>query len=327
MKRLQNLGGAAFAALFACVAAPALAGDIVLGLPIDCTLGESCYIQQYVDVDPGPTAEDYRCGPLSYEGHKGTDFAVTSLAAMRAGVSVLASAPGRVKALRDGMADQLMTEANRDQSSGRECGNGVVIDHGDGWETQYCHMKSGSIAVREGQEVAQGDVLGQVGLSGYTQFPHVHLSVRHDGAMIDPFAPDGGVCGAAPTRDLWEKTPPYQPGGLIGAGFATRVPSYEAVKAGTAAATALDHQAPALVLYGYAFGGRQGDVIEITINGPNGQVITHSEGLKKTQAQLFTAAGKRQPPGGWPKGRYVGIVRLLRGGQEIDSKRVEIAIG
>ncbi|GHG98776.1 M23 family metallopeptidase [Pseudodonghicola xiamenensis] len=326
MKHRKIFGGAAFAALLFGLSVPALAGDIVLGLPIDCTLGETCHIQQYVDDDPGAGAQDFRCGPLSYEGHKGTDFALPSLAAMQAGVDVLAAAPGRVKALRDGMPDRLASEATAGQIAGRECGNGVLIDHGDGWETQYCHMKSGSITVREGQQVAERDILGQVGLSGRTQFPHVHLTVRHDGAVIDPFAPDGTSCTTPPAHDLWRHTPAYQPGGLIAAGFATRVPSYDAVKAGTAAATALDTRAPALVLYGYAFGGRQGDVIEITINGPNGQVITHSEGLKKTQAQLFTAAGKRQPPGGWPKGHYVGIVSLLRGGQEIDRERAEIGI-
>ncbi|MDK3017423.1 M23 family metallopeptidase [Pseudodonghicola flavimaris] len=298
-----------------------------MALPIDCTLGESCYIQQYVDDDPGPGAGDYRCGPLSYDGHKGTDFALPDLATMRRGVNVLAAAPGVVRGFRDGMADRLASSETAGEIAGRECGNGVLIDHGDGWETQYCHMKAGSIRVTTGQTIATGEVLGQVGLSGQTQFPHVHLSVRHDGAVIDPFAPEGARCGDdTPARDLWTETPAYEPGGLIAAGFAANVPSFQAVKAGTAADPTLNSQSPALVLYGYAYGGRQGDVLEITINGPKGEVISHSDGLEGAKAQLFRAAGKRQPPGGWPRGRYIGIVRMLRGGEEIDSVRVTLAL-
>lgn len=319
---------AASAALFCSALLPAAgwSADLTLGLPIDCALGDSCYIQQYVDADPGPGAQDYHCGSLSYDGHKGTDFALPSLAAMRAGVDVLAAAPGTVTALRDGMADRIASPETDAEIAGRECGNGVVIDHGDGWETQYCHLKSGSVTVREGQEIAEGAVLGQVGLSGQTQFPHVHLSVRHDGQVIDPFAPDATTCGAAPATDLWQDSPPYVPGGLIAAGFATRVPAYTAVKDGTAAETGLTRSAPALVLFGYAYGGRQGDVVEITINGPRGQVIRHSEGLERNRAQLFRAAGKRQPTGGWPAGRYIGIVELIRGGQVIDRKRAELTL-
>ena len=72
-----------------------------MGLPIACDPGETCHIQQYVDADPGPGAQDYRCGTLSYEGHKGTDFALTDLSAMVAGVDVLAAAPGVVAAQGD----------------------------------------------------------------------------------------------------------------------------------------------------------------------------------------------------------------------------------
>ena len=43
------------------------AGDPVLTSPIDCDLGRDCFIQQYVDHDPGPGASDYLCAPLSYE--------------------------------------------------------------------------------------------------------------------------------------------------------------------------------------------------------------------------------------------------------------------
>ena len=73
-------------------AAPATARDPILSLPVDCTLGDDCFILQYADADPGRGAADYTCGPMSYDGHKGTDFAVPSFAAMAEGVDVIAAA-------------------------------------------------------------------------------------------------------------------------------------------------------------------------------------------------------------------------------------------
>lgn len=290
---------------------PALAQP-VLRLPLSCTLGEDCFLQNYVDVDPGPGAADWTGGPLSYDGHKGTDLRLTDLAAMEAGVPVLAPAAGTVVAARDGMPDVEMVEGT--DLGGRDCGNGIVIDHGDGWETQLCHLRRGSVLAAEGSAVAAGDVVGQVGLSGATQFPHVHLSARHDGDVVDPFQ-----------ADLWDTTPPYEPGGLMAAGFADGVPDYTAVKAGTAAAGALSNDGPALVIWASVFGGRDGDVIRLTFEDPDGaEAFAADIPLDRDQAQLFRAAGRRTPPGGWPAGRYAGLATLIRDGQEID--RIETGV-
>ena len=201
------------AALCLTLAAPVAAGAFDLTPPIACDLGEDCHIQQYVDADPGPGSQDFRCGTLSYDGHKGTDFALPSLVEMEAGVAVLASAPGVVRALRDGMADGSFAAGNAASVEGRECGNGVVIDHGDGWETQYCHLRRGSVQVSKGDRVARGAPLGAVGMSGKAEFPHVHLSVRRNGEVVDPFAPEAARCGEPPATDLWQDTPGYERAG------------------------------------------------------------------------------------------------------------------
>ena len=173
--------------------------SIQLSLPIACTLGADCFIQQYTDVDPGPEARDYRCGIATYDGHEGTDFRVMSLDAAAKGVPVLASAAGRVKASRDGVEDRLLASPeDAADIAGRECGNGVVIDHGGGWETQYCHFKRGSVTARVGDAVAAGAPLGQVGYSGRAQFAHVHLTVLKNGQIVDPFSgkTQDGTCDA-----------------------------------------------------------------------------------------------------------------------------------
>ena len=309
------------------LAATSAAGDILLEPPLDCDLSQTCYIQQGVDHEPGPGAQDFLCGGLTYDGHKGTDFALPSLAMQQAGVDVIASAPGTVRGVRGDMVDVLQGTPGAPDVSDRECGNGVVVSHGDGWETQYCHMKQGSITVQTGQTVAMGQVLGQVGLSGQTQFPHVHLSVRRDGAVVDPFAPEApDTCGAAPTETLWNDPVAFVPGGLIAAGFSDAVPDYDAIKAGTAARDRMHVTAPGLVVWGFAFGGRVGDTLTLTIRGPGGEVFSDVQTLERDQAQLFRAGGRRTPPGGWPAGDYTGTVEMMRDGAVLDVQTTAVTL-
>ena len=301
------------------------AQDIVLKQPIACTLGETCYIQHYVDRAPGPEVRDFRCGSASYQGHDGTDFALPTLAAMAAGVDVLAAAPGRVRAVRDGEVDGAFAAGT--SVAGKECGNGVVIEHGGGWQTQYCHLKNGSIAVQPGAKIAAGTRLGQVGMSGKAEFPHVHLAVRQDGAELDPFQPDrAAACGPAPTRTLWQDPPAYVGGGLLQAGLTDAPPDFDAVKAGLAPQDALPATAAALVLWTYGYDSRQGDVVTLTITGPAGFVFTHEEVLEKPQALFLRYAGKRAPATGFAPGQYEATVTQHRDGTEIGRKQALVTI-
>ena len=172
-------------------------------LPVRCEVGRTCYVQNHVDIDPSPAARDFSCGSLTYDGHNGTDFRLPDMAAQRSGVDVLAAAPGRVLRVRANVPDQSVRLTSREAVQGAECGNGLVIDHGAGWETQYCHMARSSIPVRPGHTVEAGQVLGRVGLSGLTEYPHLHFTVRQDGKVIDPFSfgAPAGSCGEG--GSLW----------------------------------------------------------------------------------------------------------------------------
>ena len=295
------------------------AGAFEFALPVDCTLGESCYIQQYFDRDAGPDARDFTCGPLSYDGHDGTDFALSTRAAMEVGVDVLAAAPGRVKGVRDGVPDFAPA------TPGKECGNGVVIDHGQGWETQYCHLRQGSVSVQEGDVVESGTPLGMIGQSGQAEFPHLHFSLRRDGTEIDPFAPDAATCGAA-DHDLWADDIAYTPGGLLDVSISSAVPEYEALKEGLPSPD-LPPTAPALVLWAYFFGPQAGDALIFTLTGPEGEVLTDRVALDRTQALAFRAVGRRLKTESWPAGVYNGEVRMMRGPQMLSSMTVTLNVG
>jgi murein DD-endopeptidase MepM/ murein hydrolase activator NlpD len=298
---------------------PGIAQALELALPVQCEPGESCWIPRYVDHDPGPGFRDYMCGRLGSDGHSGTDFAIRNLAEMQAGVPVLAAAAGTVRGVRDGMEDVSVEEIGMAAIEGRNCGNGVVLAHEGGWETQYCHLRQGSVAVRAGERVAAGRRLGLVGLSGETSYPHAHLSVRKDGREVDPFTGLGAAPGCGPGAEpLWSPEVaarlPYRPLLLTNAGFAAGRPEWEEVQAGGHAAAVLPAAAPALVLWLEAFALEPGDVVGWRITGPDGAEILAERRPDKGNARAFRFAGRRAPEGGWPPGRYVGTVTLERPG-------------
>lgn len=306
------------------LASPLGASDFSLAFPLDCTLGQDCYIQQYPDADPTEGARDYTCGSLVYDGHKGTDIALPSLAALNTGVTVRAAAAGIVRGTRNSVPDVLFGTPGGPDIDGLDCGNGLVLDHGEGWETQYCHMRQGSVTVQTGQSVEAGDALGLVGISGRTQFPHLHISVRKDGQVVDPFIPDGAVgCGIPSTASLWQDTPAYKPGGWISAGLAEAIPEYDAIKAGTAQSTVTGTPG-ALVVWGFGYGTQAGDTVAIEIAAPSRIIHYREVLLERPQAQMFRASGLRQPSDGWDPGTYTGSITLIRDGAVID--RIDLAV-
>ncbi|WP_156204462.1 peptidoglycan DD-metalloendopeptidase family protein [Candidatus Syntrophocurvum alkaliphilum] len=63
-------------------------------------------------------------------------------------------------------------------------GNTVIIDHPNGRSTLYAHAST--FHVQNGQQVGQGDIIAEVGVTGRTTGPHVHFEVRKNGNTYDP---------------------------------------------------------------------------------------------------------------------------------------------
>lgn len=313
----------------AAVAAPSAVtqpGRPSLALPVACEPGRTCEVQHYVDRDPSPATRDYRCGLQTYDTHNGVDIRVPDMAAQRRGVAVLAAAPGRVARLRDGVTDISIKAPGAPSVANAECGNGVVVDHGGGWETQYCHLAKGSIGVKVGDAVAAGAPLARVGLSGNTEFPHLHFTVRQNGQIVDPFAPDArAACGPQP--GLWRADAAakmsYRAGAVLNAGFTDGQITMEQLEAG--GLRPATSASPILVAYARGIALLPGDEVELEVKGPDGATLARSRGkpLQSWRAQDMIYVGKRRPATGWPPGVYVADYRVWRQGKVALSRRVQ----
>jgi hypothetical protein len=294
------------------------AETISLEIPLDCDMTRTCQIQNHFDHDSGPDFRDYTCGSLGYDGHNGVDFRLPNLEMMRQGVPVIAAASGIVRAIRDEMDDISIRKTGLNAINKREAGNSVAIDHGNGWETQYSHLRKGSIRVKPGEHVRAGQVLGLVGLSGKTEFPHLHFTVRYKGKPLDPFNGLGldEKCGIDnPT--LWSASAlsllPYRSTGILQSGFAPEAPKSESVEEGLYSARTLQASVPALAFWVEVYGPKEGDQWKLELFSPEGKTLAENrETFSRNRARWFGYVGMKRPPGNWPTGTYRGRFELWR---------------
>src|SRR5690606_21550474 len=137
----------------------AFAGNAVF--PLACQPGMDCFILAYPDLNPEPgVAQDYMCGRLAIDGDMSLRIGMSSVEALRNPVNVMATRAGIVQDVQDGVPDLVISSRQQLRRGASLCGNGVVIDHGGGMQSAYCHLRQGSVRVKVGDNVQAGDVIG-----------------------------------------------------------------------------------------------------------------------------------------------------------------------
>lgn len=160
----------------------------------------------FVDHNPASGSMlDYNGGNRTYDGHTGTDISPQPYQwdmMDNSRVEVIAAAAGTIVLRQDGNYDRLCS------SNPSFVGNAVILQHADGSQTWYWHLKNGSVINKTvGQTVQQGEYLGIVGSSGVSGGPHLHFEVR-DAAnqVVDPFA---GPSNTTTSTSRWLQQKPY----------------------------------------------------------------------------------------------------------------------
>lgn len=123
----------------------------------------------------------YRTHPTTGEPntfHTGIDIAAPE------GTNIIAARSGIVETIVEGCI------SGGDHSCGGGYGNYIVISHGDGNYTLYAHLYQNSIAVKKGDSVNQGQLIGKMGSSGRSTGSHLHFEIRigsnDSSSAVDP---------------------------------------------------------------------------------------------------------------------------------------------
>ena len=93
------------------------------------------------------------------------------------GIDITAPLGSKLYPLKDGVVVRV-------ENSQWNYGRAVYVDYGNGLMTLYAHM--GKIFVEEGDKVSPEKPIGEVGLTGHTTGPHLHLEVKKNTSSVNP---------------------------------------------------------------------------------------------------------------------------------------------
>jgi murein DD-endopeptidase MepM/ murein hydrolase activator NlpD len=165
------------------------------------------FIGAYVDQNTAATAiQDFNCETNTYDGHQGTDIAIWPYGFYKmdnSQVEVIAAAAGTIVQRADGNFD-------RNCATNSLTANSIIIQHADGSQALYWHMKKNSVTTKTvGQTVVAGEYLGVVGSSGSSTGPHLHFEVRSGSTSATYKDPFSGSCNLLNANSWWVAQKPH----------------------------------------------------------------------------------------------------------------------
>tara|TARA_Y100000588_G_C13678561_1_gene679361 strand:- start:29 stop:622 length:594 start_codon:yes stop_codon:yes gene_type:complete len=187
-------------------------------------------------------------------------------------------------------------------------------------------MKRSSIAVEPKQTVKAGQKLGYVGLSGLTEFPHVHFQVQFGERVVDPFV---GLethtgCGVG-NKSLWRPEAlaklAYRPTILLRSGFSTRPMTRAALQYGLYGRNVLSRKRGSLHFGVFVAGLYPGDRFNLQIFDNDGKRIRNGSSTMNKHAAVQFRSLAHQQAKPLAAGQYRARFTLFRT-KEKDTKRV-----
>jgi murein DD-endopeptidase MepM/ murein hydrolase activator NlpD len=119
---------------------------------------------EFSRVSSGFTLSRFHPVLKTWRAHRGTDFA--------------APTGTKVRATSDGVVSLVGKQSGY--------GNVIMLNHQGNFATVYGHLSRFTKGLRQGQRVAQGDVIGYVGMTGLANGPHLHYEFKINGQQRDP---------------------------------------------------------------------------------------------------------------------------------------------
>lgn len=262
-------------------------------------------VSAFVDENPASgQATDYNGGPRTYDGHRGTDYALFPFNwnKVDAGeMEVVAAADGIIV----GNSNTNPADHNCNGSSGGDW-NYVALTHADGHMTIYGHMRYNSLTSKGiGEMVTQGEYLGTVASSGFSSGPHLHFEVRDGGfssaEWVDPFAGPNSQ-----PESLWANQRPYRDSAVNRIATHSAPPSTPDVCQPSIPHFEDDFTTPDTIYFYVYYRDYQGALpTQLTIYRPNGtidQTWSYTEGdvfYYSAYRSWALAFGAAEPAGTW----------------------------
>lgn len=282
--------------------------------PLVGVVNEDFFYTNYVDQGGGSGIMDYACGPKSYDGHLGVDIVLPDFRKMDEGVDVVAVAAGTVVRTHDG-------EFDRQKAWSSDPWNVVVIDHDGQLQSTYGHLKSGSVAVTVGNRVSAGTKLGEVGSSGRSDIPHLHLELEQNSLVVDPY---GGACSSS--REYFREPLAYQDEfRLISAQISDRTLTVDIAKDGPAPVDAIDSDDTRMTAWVQLHNWQANSTLVFALFRPDGSLHGSFDIRRDSFASLswWWAWWEREALDAWPG---LWTVEVSNNGQLLATRTFELIV-
>lgn len=281
-----------------------------LQFPVSCQIMGDCWVTNLVDLRGNNNQnEDYMCGKKSTNNSNSTHISLRNPSQTSRNYAVIAAEDGIIKTARN---------------VGGFCGYRIVIDHGNGWETSYCHLKPKTIIVNEGDAVKQGQIIGALGMSGQANWPHLSFAVIRNGMIFDPYSGRSNIEGCTTTNlsPLWKDniSPPYEPAHLTGIGFTIGYPTDPQIIHGMDPAAEISSKTTQIALWGMMMNILKGDDIHMQILNPYGEIYNETHIIAKANRDyypIYYSVNRKNML--WDLGHYIGKITITR---NVNGKKI-----